>query len=324
MKKIMMMLTAVVLVASCTETEVIDDANESILPEKIVLSSNIPGSIDVSTRGEGIIDSPLTSDLEISIVRLDQAGPIPAYPDNYSGITPLEATIGKDENNPITFDPAQYYLTNGNETKLMGWYPRGSWKIDTPAAPTVTIPIDGSTDILIAHPIEGDKDEKFSSMTFAHALTQVIVYARAENDDAITAWGQVTAIEFVDKAQNFVLTLPDPPYTDNITGAATGTGDLKMIGAEGTEAHSNITLTTTAGGVEVGYAMFAPSEEDEVLVINITTELGDERTVTLEDTELLAGNSYTLELVFNATGVESTARISSWVTTPSNGPIVVN
>lgn len=323
---------AVFFFFSCSSDEISDGGLHEIR-----LVSDVDHHLS-DTRGAGEITNSLEDHLSVSFVRTDQSAS-GSYPSNHSEVGVLPSEINKD-NNQITLRPIQYYLPDGGETRLIGWYPAddeektgGKWNA---SAGTVTFPaMDGSTDILVAQPVYGSKakDKRFSTITFSHALTQVQVFIKAENaDEAKEYWGEVSAIEFVDKKQPCILTLPAPDQTtktDTVAFApdtkATST-NLKMIAKGDTKPHENLTLTDT-DYIEVGYAMFAPHQNntDAKLDIKITTTKGGTHIISIpyDKATLHAGGVYYIKLEFKLIGIELNGVIEAWKPSPSPDPIPV-
>lgn len=303
---------------SCSSDEVSGDLHE------IRLVSGIDHALS-ETRGAGEITNNLKEHLSVSFIRTDQSVS-GSYPSNHSGVSVLSSEINKDDNR-ITLRPIQYYLPHGGETRLIGWYPSeeeqgGKWSA---SAGTVTFPvIDGSTDILVAQPVYGSKaaDKRFTTISFSHVLTQVQVFIKA--DDAQYAeqyWGEVSAIEFVGKKQPCILTFPAPNQTaknDTVAFApdtSTTAENLKMIAKGGTDPHENLTLEDT-DYIEVGYAMFAPHQNNTnaKLEIKITTTKGGTHTVSIPYglAKLHAGGVYHIKLNFQLIGIELNGVIEAW------------
>ena len=106
---------------------------------------------------------------------------------------------GGDGAQQLTFSPAQYYLTDGKWSRMVGWYPGGGV---LPGGPdgyydgtAVSWTIDGRQDILLSNIATGVKTRpKMDHITFAHALAQVRFYFYAENEQAAAAWGPVEGV----------------------------------------------------------------------------------------------------------------------------------
>lgn len=313
------------------------DVPLSFDPLEIRISSGV-GGITVDTRGAGVISNTLDNNLEVSFIRVDQD--VSGYPSDYSGISYLPAVIDKTINR-VVFSPTQYYLLDGKSTKFISWYPEATSTDDSEtsevrwdaSARTVTFPaLDGSTDILLAQPIEGSLSTPFDKINFSHVLTQARVSIKLADAAYAVFWGNITDIEFVGKKQQCVLTLPDASVPGNtvVTSAiAEDATDLKMCGKDDTNVHGTLDLSTATNFTEVGYALFFPHKEADAataeLQIKITTTGGGVHIIPLAyaDANMLAGNIYHLKLVFNANTIITTAVISEWntETTPAEIPV---
>lgn len=69
-----------------------------------------------------MINSGFGTDLDVAFARAD-AGDEGGYTTyQTTALNGTAATASKT----LSFSPAEYYLANGNKTKLIGWYPRRS------------------------------------------------------------------------------------------------------------------------------------------------------------------------------------------------------
>lgn len=340
MKKKIFYLLPVLALAACTS----NDLTESVTsPSNEIRVTTGVGSIAV-TRGDGMINSTLTADLDVSAIRVDQSGSTPAYPANYTGIAAKSAKVAK-VGMTMTFNPAEYYLASGDKTKILAWYPTsGTWD---PATSTVKFTtIDGSTDIMATGFAEGDKDSKIAAnaLTFDHILTQIAVKVYTPTAAEQTNWGGIESITIKDVKKDVILTLVAPnaatgSYTSSFatvgdmdlvkkdpTVLATGTGtsisgtnaDIKGKDGSTVYAASNeleIPVSADGTGAKVaGYAMLVPFTYAASTALKIDVKTKNGGTKTAEITQSLdKGKAYTVTLKFVAQEIKPTVQISAWI-----------
>lgn len=97
----------------------------------------------------------------------------------------------------LTFNPAQYYLINGKNTRMVGWYPvtNLSYYDYEENYIEVEFEIDGKKDVMVSDSQIGNKTDKgIQKFTFEHLLTQIQFQVTAESEIAAQQWGSITAI----------------------------------------------------------------------------------------------------------------------------------
>ncbi|CAK7075284.1 MAG: hypothetical protein PARBA_03046 [Parabacteroides sp.] len=319
MKQFKFFFPCLLLLASCTQDAALQE-KEAL---EIRLSAGI-GSLEASGATRGVINEDYAKQLDVSFARIDQTGTTSWQA--YTGIAnPLAATraagTGAGQRD-ITFTEKQFYQ-NGetdNGTKLIGWYPGGTWK---QADGSVTFDIStGTVDVMLTREVEGNKaeTEQFGTaghtFTFNHLLTQVTVKAFASVDGTAAMWGNVTSVKVKGQPTTCTVTLPGQT-------PAWGTTKqdllLKNPADDSDMTAANLNDVKEANPVTLGYAMFQPTTT-KTLTLVVTTEKGGTRdvTVTLPGTtnpnNFAAGTAYTVTLNFKSTEVVPTASISAWQT----------
>ena len=201
------LLSAALLLGGCSK-ESADEGTDGCRVE-ITPRSGLPVSVSAQGTLTRSTADPL-QEMDMWFARSDErsAGVWGAY-----GTAALKAVrTGGSGEQPLTFDPSQYYQTNGLKTRMAGWYPGGATAVGDAsgkgyydaAAGTVSWSIDGSRDILTAPLGTGSKTEAMPVIEFGHALAQVQVYVYA--DPGVSAqWGQLRSVQLLD--QNAVCTL---------------------------------------------------------------------------------------------------------------------
>lgn len=295
---------------------------------EIRVNSSIVSSVEPATRAvvDGMINSTFGTDLDVAFVRAD-ADADGNYTEGYK-ISALAGTVSSSKKT-LTFSPAEYYLANGNKTKLIGWYPRRDEVTFTSDTRVVSFgAIDGETDIMATPLKEGNKTTAISDLTFSHLLTQISVKVYAPDEDTQKLWGAVTSIAIAGKKQTCTVTLPEATGTDGTTGSPTFTGaeDLDLVKKDPTASPStDITYPLTIGIADkadastvttAGYAMFAPQATGKI-TLKIALSAGGDQTAEVNvpaDGGFKAGTSYAITLKFTSAGVTPTVSVTDWVT----------
>lgn len=244
---------AAVLGAGCTSSST-EERVSPIGPDgqvEIVLSAGVPLSIATDAPVQASLPSEtraiinaVHSALPLSILRLDAKDATPTYPDYKDGTllkaelaAATVADVDKTSTTGITFKKddgtttqRQNYLTNGNKTKLVAWYPQVDDKNVTFGSTdgSVSFKVDGASDIMLSDEKAGSKTngdrfgantdangdpdtaaDKLKVLTFSHLLTQIKVSIYAVDADAQTAWGKITDIKLKDQGgKTCKITLP--------------------------------------------------------------------------------------------------------------------
>lgn len=310
-------LSAACLLAACTSN---DELQTSEQPEAIDATATLADATDMPVSRTVVNGLPASGTLAVAFARLDEEG-ADTYPTaGYTGVTAASpATI--DNAGKVTFTPALYYLTNKDidETKLVGWYPAGTYN-----AGTVTFSIDGSMDVLLSNEKAGSLTSKFgtSDFTFDHQLSQIVVKAYAA--DAVSAgadgkWGKIKMIYVLNQPNECKITLPG-----TATGSVTTTGSsmdyiMRAIGAD--VDMREVTLqqkASAADAVECGYSIIAPTTSN-TFNLKVHTSTGIEQTIPVtlkqESDRFLKGKKYTVVLKFSVAGIEPAGTaITPWST----------
>ncbi len=311
---------------------------------------------DVSASATRAAVNAKHGELPISILRLDEtsSGTYQAYSNGTLltaklGAATAEPTNGVGQATGITFIPAQYYLTNGLKTKLIGWHPQVGTATGTSkfVSGVVTCDIDGDTDIMLSdESADGDKGTAISKpLNFKHLLTQIQVSAYAATSDAKDVWGGILDVSVEDEGgKQCEITLPGGAGKVKCEMPSSGSAsDLPLIkkdesenvikGKDGSTAYGPAVGAGTANPLELGvlsgsakndkllgYAMFAPlvpasGTSSVTLTLKITTEKDTKNLpITLNgSTGFEAGKAYQLTLKFTATGIDPQGEITDWV-----------
>lgn len=304
-------------------------------PVEIRMSTGIASDASPVTRGDGMINSTLTADLNVSFARADKTESSgAAYAATYAA-SKLDGTVAQS-GGTLTFSPKQYYLANGANTKLIGWYPQSGTY--TQVGRTVGFNVDGSTDIMVTKLKEGNKASQITAVQLEHLLTQISVKAYAVDADAKTVWGGIKSIKIKGMKQTCTVTLPDPSSANvdaEATVAFTGTDDLPLVQKDpmdnsdiqqGGSSYGDMNPLELAVGntapVLAGYAMFAPvaAAGDAKITLEIAMEKGG--AAETKEIILAAGyqksNSYAITLKFTSAEIAPSVTVAAW--TPATPP----
>lgn len=313
MKKLILSLAAVAALASCSQEE----GNKA--PE--IAQNGTPIAVSAGIETSVVTKAPVTdtkftdgaSDLFrlVAYANATQSAPTdfstPYFNNSGKGDVNVNSKEGSDSQYQLLPDPAQYYPSNGNYLYFYAFAPGGEgvWTFTPDAsAPTATITIDGTQDIMWAKDETGIQKmqgtQSQPALNFTHKLMQVTFKAQA--DASFTGSDKVTKLTI--KGIGKTVTL------NPITGTVT-------FGNEDLLAYDNATgvdIETSAKDIVAG-VMFKPTQK---ITLDITTANGN----TYQGVEVdfgttesdKAGYSYEVTLNFKQTMIVPTASITEWKT----------
>ena len=268
------------LLTACTQkTELPQPEGQN----EIILSGTLGNPLP-ATRGNGAVaeEALPVAGLPVAFLRLDAAAD-GLYAADFTGLPVKQAVIAKDLS--ISFTPPEYYQRDLADTKLISWYPEGVWDA---AAGKATVPIDGTTDLLIAEPVVVNEILQ-QKVHYSHALTQINVYAYVETDADRDYWGNITSIIVSGKGQDCELMMPETnPAGGNPAPVPqfVGNSDLELVDKP-VQPNEN-----TIHGKLCGWAMVAPCE---TLQLILKTDRQEARLIPI-DHPLEAGKIYAITL----------------------------
>lgn len=279
---------------------------------------------------EGVL-SPGHGDLRVGFARVDEDV------NDYTTANILFATwkgaLSATAGTVVQFDQNQYYLPNGGETTLIGFYPADT--LVKYNAGTLTIPFDAHTDILLSDPVSASRTAKFGTggknFVFKHKLACLKFNIYISTADAAKGWGTIKDIAIIGQADTCFVELPS-------TVTFSQPNDTLYIARRDYDTNNPITypfvLPTDVGkdhAVLCGYAMIAPfampnnpTTADRLQIIithEVNGNVGKVKTglafpvhpTTSQQTGWEAGNVYDVNLGLSATEIEITATISEWL-----------
>lgn len=311
MKKLILSLAAVAALASCSQEEGNKTPEIAQNGTPIAVSAGIETSVvtKVPVTGTAFKDGELNLFRLVAYANATQSAPTdfstPYFKNSGKGDVNVNSKQGSDSKYQLLPDPAQYYPVDGNYLYFYAFAPGGEgvWTFTPDAsAPTATITIDGTQDIMWAKDETGIQKmqgtQSQPALNFTHKLMQVTFKAQA--DASFTGSDKVTKLTI--KGIGKTVTL------NPITGTVT-------FGNEDLVAYDNATgvdIETSAKDIAAG-VMFQPSQK---ITLDITTANGNTYQgveVDFGTNELdKAGYSYNVTLNFKQTMIVPTASITEW------------
>ena len=136
--------------------------------------------------------------------------------------------------------------------------------------------IDGSQDLMFAPEIEGTLASRFGALAFTHQLTWLKINVIAENNNAISSWGNVTDITVTSPGNRLTVDLSTGTASCNSTPtdikAFEGSSALKITSQQfgsvfcAPATSYNMTVTTTNGGL-INLGSIALKQADETTLV---------------------------------------------------------
>ena len=280
------LVLAALLLAGCSKEPVWERNTRS----EISVGASFPATVSAGGATRAVADG--SEPLALSFVRADEIseGTYGAYGAEFSG-TRAEG----DAERPLTFDPKQYYLTDGRKTRMAGWYPGGATEAGGPdgfydaSAGTVSWTIDGGQDILLAAPRQGSAKAAMPVFEFKHALAQLQFHVYAEGEDALAYWGKVRGVA-VRGQQSAAAFAPAAASDDDLSLAFTGEAAQTFASANFTEMTAPVGTKDDAAAAG-DPVMIAPRESSSTLTVEVTTELMDVQVATVSARAYAAGEA---------------------------------
>ena len=250
----------------------------------------------------------------------------------------LSAHIKKEvEGNPpvhkIAFTAPTYYLANGQKTKLIGWYPVGTFDATSHKVTFASDVMDGETDYMVTDMVVGSKatDSRIKSVNFNHLLMQFIVKVYAEDADAQSIWGGIKSIAVKGMKETCEVTLPTaaadasnatarkatvaftntfPKATDLPLVKKNFRDNTKIIYSDASPLELGL---KSANAKLAGYAMFAPQGSKDI-TLTVVTENGDTQNPKVKAPVggFQAGYSYEVVLKFGTSRIAPVVTITDW------------
>lgn len=309
---------------SCTENDLVVSA-EGGEEEQVAIVPEVAYNAVNGSNAEGISEGPV-NDLSIGMQFGFERGDKTLNPMGtayyWAFASNITGTCEKTEEDVINiaFTPRQFYLANGDDTRMRAWYPStGVWALNQMSMQrTVTWSnLTGQEDIMLSNELSGNKaNEGINGVShkfkFSHKLTQLQLYVCAENTNVQARLGNVTSISIANQPTSLYYNFG---YSDAIDES--NTGSLEKNGTTTTDFSitKNVTLgiydeedKEDYGATFAGSIMILPGQNDlsfSVTTVNRPDE--DNALVNLEDAlenySFEAGNAYKVVLILETNDI---------------------
>lgn len=326
------------LAIGCTK----DDAGTDGTDSSIMIFPSVLSTADAEA-GDGNPSGAVNENMPLTLYFMRADNPEPyrdGYEASYDKTVRIATRPAGPDKQALTFTSpgSQYYNMDGTKTLMRGWFPQASsFTVDDRyGEATVEWVFSGAQDIMVSNFLVGDRNDKGIDgpdhwFAFEHMLTQLQFYVYAETDAAAQAWGSVKSI--VIKGQSNTCTFE--PY-DNDSGRGTlqeccsfdGSADLPVYGlpsdgvpipAKNTEAEDGLD-----GASPAGIIMIAPADGTFSALVDITVQLPNGTTETVENIEIpaegaqvesdfAAGQSTKIMLNFLTRDIQVTLMPADWI-----------
>jgi len=269
----------------------------------------LSAGLDVEAGTRGITDNSfatttfsVNSDIDVNIVE-DATSPTTTY--GSGGWVTASVTGG---GSATVFTTPQYWPTSGNGVKLYAWYPVSTattyWttartKFAVPATQSGTTDLK-AFDLMHAPEVTGDPASRGTAIAlqFTHKLAKLVVNLTPK-DASITAAQLENATVTIGSVKT---TVNVTPATGGVTTADSPTSTLKVMDDEaGTTGYALIPAQTLSG------------------TLTVTLKAGGTLTTTLNDFEVQAGKTNTLNISVSLTAITITTSILNWTDNPTAG-----
>ena len=218
----------------------------------------------------------------------------------------------------VTLTTGQVYNADKTvKTYMKAWYPQGvlnNGMVLFTGDPNYKD--DGTTDVLLAGELVGDKSDRENKvLAFGHLTTQLKFVVKAGT--GLAANTKLTKIELksVDVPSGIDLKADKPLTTSKNT--------LKVPDIDG-----NLTIGTTAAGDEAGKPVMIVPPSGNTVKLKVTTSVGDKTTefddivATIDtDEKFQAGKAYTVTLTFSQKTIELSATLAEWSAGTGSGTV---
>lgn len=212
MKKSVFLLVGAALLASCSQSDLIE--TPAVDSNNIVLKSSLSG-MSVTTRAPFVDElsssNPLTALVLASSVSNSYTSLLAKGTMSFTG--------GEDGVGFASLEAGDGKFVGTNAAYLRGFYPI-DWNISGNVA---TYTLTGKDDVMFAPQVSTDKaavlNRNYATLEFEHKLTKLELRFRADAASTITSWGKITNIELVKAAG----TAPNSILTLDLSTSAAGT-----------------------------------------------------------------------------------------------------
>lgn len=327
MKKSLFSLLAVIVMAGCTQSDVMEPVpNENV--EIKLISSAIAAETMTRAPYEGTIAADNT--LAARVLVSETSG-------NYTTTYANDKMVFTDNGSTaVGFATAKYYPVDNSTLHICGLYPFEGW--GNPANDECKFTFNGSQDVMAAPEKSStkndSKDGNYPQLEFKHLLTQLVIKAVAEDEAAIAKWGKLTDITLTKVGKNnpsgAVTVSLSAGTADESSAFATllDNGMSFWVRGAGTEtAFASQAKELTTDGEEVAYSMVAPlknatgtadytlavkTEHSGTTPVTVPVNLKTTGSSSADYTASTQGKKFVVLLTFKTTEIKATATVKDW------------
>ncbi|MCI1681549.1 MAG: fimbrillin family protein [Bacteroides sp.] len=333
MKRIVLSVLVLTGLWGCTQSELVSHEEENVEIRLRSTALSVESVTKSATRSafEGGISSGNT--LTARVLASSATG-------NYTS-TYLSAdgtmTFNDDGLTQVGFNTTpQYYPVNNANVYFCGLYPSTGWDADQTI--TASFTFHGNEDVMSAAQVSSKKDEAkggtFKTLNFNHLLTQLVISVVAENDAAITAWGNLQTLNLSkaggDNPNSAVkVTLSSGAVAENGFSSPLSDNSFKFWvcnpGPASETAFSGQSKALTTTATVVAYSMVCPiaaDGADDYTLLVTTANSGGAVTVPVNLKATAGGAAYSgntqgrkfvVTLTFKSTEIQALGSVTDWV-----------
>ena len=309
MKRIIYIFVAFVLLAGCSNNlDEIDDVIET--GQLIAVAAGIQ-EMQVSTRSVSanaysLITPTASANLDAAVWFSTSSG---SYTDGGSSTALPRHSEVNFTSGTLTFPTSDVLpYPNSGSVYAVGLYPKSGWTGTTTATHSIT----GGDDLMFAPQISATSSSHFDSsdkkLSFSHLLTWVKVLVCANDQDALTSWGNIINISITTPNNSVIINLSDAAVT--YTGGSSEITALDVstpLSTTTQEMASVFCAPATTYTIKVKSANVTEGRSAEVQLMNA------ERTAEIGSAADAVGKVFVLTLYLDPfKNVNATGTMSSW------------
>lgn len=234
----------------------------------------------------------------------------------------------------VGFTASKAYPSATDPVFLVGLYPSDVWDGTTTGNDKISRTFTGKEDVMASNEVSTVRNDviagPYKSLTFHHLLTRLNLTIKAENQDAINAWGNVTSLKVV---SNNKVTVTLGTGSATVAPTATFEDDLVVnpfdfYAGETAYCTTPQTLPLAINNPTAqSYALVAPLQNSDantevIYTIKLTTvnhtsvkEVSVPLKVAIGGANFTgntAGKKFEVALTFKATDIQATATVKEW------------
>jgi len=328
MKKSFLVIMSAAILASCSETDLIErgqSGGSDVAIEASSVHKSVSGEVDSRAPYVGTISdsNPLTARVLTSKVTANYS----SANLHASGKMVFKGGSSSYELPSVTVAQTKF-PSSTDQLYICGLHPLDTWTV---SGTTAAIALTGKEDVMSAPQQSTSatlvKGGTVPSLQFSHLLTKLEVKLKAKTSAANGAWGDIQKVEILQaggSALKNVATVTLETGVSAFSGTATSFTMCGMSETGGVASYTDVdfaghTLTETA--VPVAYTLVAPFTADgsDDLKLRVTTQYLGTKEVNIDLTTYsgyTAGYAFGITLTFNVEDetIEASATVIDWKT----------